>query len=82
MVAAVPRGIPVILDAKRGDIGSTAQAYATAAFNNTAAATDGAKLNVVPPTNFQAARGLGSSRTEREQLRDDAAGALRYGLPR
>ena len=38
-MAAVPMGIPVILDAKRGDIGSTAQAYATAAFNNTAAAT-------------------------------------------
>ncbi|MEW6233285.1 MAG: orotidine-5'-phosphate decarboxylase [Chloroflexota bacterium] len=28
----VPQGIPVILDAKRGDIGSTAQAYARAAF--------------------------------------------------
>ena len=32
VIAAVPRGIPVILDAKRGDIGSTAQAYAQAAF--------------------------------------------------
>ena len=31
-IAAVPAGIPVILDAKRGDIGSTAQAYARAAF--------------------------------------------------
>ena len=32
VIAAVPDGIPVILDAKRGDIGSTAQAYAQAAF--------------------------------------------------
>lgn len=32
VIAAVPTGIPVILDAKRGDIGSTAQAYALAAF--------------------------------------------------
>ena len=32
VIAAVPEGIPVILDAKRGDIGSTAQAYARAAF--------------------------------------------------
>lgn len=32
VVAAVPDGIPVILDAKRGDIGSTARAYAMAAF--------------------------------------------------
>ncbi|NIM93237.1 MAG: orotidine-5'-phosphate decarboxylase [Anaerolineales bacterium] len=32
VIAAVPNGIPVILDAKRGDIASTAQAYATAAF--------------------------------------------------
>ena len=31
-IAAVPNGIPVILDAKRGDIGSTATAYAKAAF--------------------------------------------------
>jgi orotidine-5'-phosphate decarboxylase len=31
-IAAVPDGIPVILDAKRGDIGSTAEAYAKAAF--------------------------------------------------
>jgi orotidine-5'-phosphate decarboxylase len=29
---AVPSGVPVILDAKRGDIGSTATAYAKAAF--------------------------------------------------
>lgn len=33
VIAAVPDGIPVILDAKRGDIGSTAQAYAKAAFS-------------------------------------------------
>jgi uridine monophosphate synthetase len=32
VIAAVPPGIPVILDAKRGDIASTAQAYALAAF--------------------------------------------------
>ena len=32
LIAAVPPGIPVILDAKRGDIASTAQAYAQAAF--------------------------------------------------
>ncbi|MCS6843036.1 MAG: orotidine-5'-phosphate decarboxylase [Caldilineales bacterium] len=31
-IAAVPHDIPVILDAKRGDIGSTATAYARAAF--------------------------------------------------
>jgi uridine monophosphate synthetase len=32
VVAAVPEGTPVILDAKRGDIASTAQAYAWAIF--------------------------------------------------
>ena len=32
VIAAVPDDIPVILDAKRGDIASTAQAYARAAF--------------------------------------------------
>jgi uridine monophosphate synthetase len=32
-IAAVPNGIPVLLDAKRGDIGSTATAYARAAFD-------------------------------------------------
>ncbi|MCB0212723.1 MAG: orotidine-5'-phosphate decarboxylase [Anaerolineae bacterium] len=31
-IAAVPQDIPVLLDAKRGDIGSTATAYARAAF--------------------------------------------------
>ena len=31
-VAEIPEGIPVILDAKRGDIASTAQAYAHALF--------------------------------------------------
>ena len=31
-LAAIPRDVPVILDAKRGDIGSTAEAYAEAAF--------------------------------------------------
>ena len=32
VIQAVPRGIPVILDAKRGDIASTAEAYAKSAF--------------------------------------------------
>ncbi len=32
VIAGVPEGIPVILDAKRGDIASTARAYAQAAF--------------------------------------------------
>jgi uridine monophosphate synthetase len=32
ITSAVPQGIPVLLDAKRGDIGSTAQAYAAGAF--------------------------------------------------
>jgi uridine monophosphate synthetase len=32
VIKAVPEGIPVILDAKRGDISSTAQAYADSAF--------------------------------------------------
>ena len=32
VIAAVPASIPVILDAKRGDIASTAEAYAQAAF--------------------------------------------------
>jgi uridine monophosphate synthetase len=33
VIRAVPDGIPVILDAKRGDIASTAQSYAQAAFH-------------------------------------------------
>lgn len=33
VISAVPVGIPVILDAKRGDIATTAQAYAQAAYN-------------------------------------------------
>jgi len=33
VIACVPDGIPVILDAKRGDIADTAEAYATAAFD-------------------------------------------------
>jgi uridine monophosphate synthetase len=32
VIAAIPAGLPVILDAKRGDIGNTARAYARAAF--------------------------------------------------
>lgn len=32
VIAAVPDEIPVLLDAKRGDIGTTAAAYASAAF--------------------------------------------------
>lgn len=34
VIKAVPAGIPVILDAKRGDIAATAQAYATSAFDH------------------------------------------------
>ncbi len=34
VIAAVPDGIPVLLDAKRGDIASTAEAYARSAFEN------------------------------------------------
>lgn len=34
VISAVPDGIPVILDAKRGDIASTARAYARAAFQS------------------------------------------------
>lgn len=33
VIAAVPAGTPVILDAKRGDIGNTAERYATACFD-------------------------------------------------
>jgi orotidine-5'-phosphate decarboxylase len=33
VIEAVPKNIPVILDAKRGDIGNTARAYARAAFD-------------------------------------------------
>ena len=33
-IDAIPDGIPVILDAKRGDIGSTAEAYARAIFDH------------------------------------------------
>ena len=43
VVAAVPEGIPVILDAKRGDIASTAQAYAQAVFQTLGA--DGVTIN-------------------------------------
>jgi uridine monophosphate synthetase len=32
IISFIPKGIPVILDAKRGDIASTAEAYATAVF--------------------------------------------------
>jgi uridine monophosphate synthetase len=38
VIAAVPEGIPVILDAKRGDISSTAKAYARAVFHTLDAA--------------------------------------------
>lgn len=34
VIAAVPDGIPVILDVKRGDISSTAEAYARAAYDH------------------------------------------------
>lgn len=32
VISSVPEDIPVLLDAKRGDIGTTAAAYASAAF--------------------------------------------------
>lgn len=34
VIAAVPKHIPVILDAKRGDIGATSEAYANSAFKH------------------------------------------------
>ena len=34
VIAAVPAGVPVILDAKRGDISTTAEAYARSAFES------------------------------------------------
>lgn len=43
VIEAVPNDIPVILDAKRGDIASTATAYATAAFDELA--TDAVTIN-------------------------------------
>lgn len=43
IIAAVPEGIPVILDAKRGDIASTAGAYAQAVFHTLGA--DAVTLN-------------------------------------
>jgi orotidine 5'-phosphate decarboxylase subfamily 2 len=42
-IAHVPSGIPVILDAKRGDIADTAEAYATAAFDEFRRAGDHAE---------------------------------------
>ncbi len=42
-VDAVPRGVPVLLDAKRGDVGSTAVAYARAVFE--ALGADAVTLN-------------------------------------
>ncbi len=44
VIASVPDGIPVILDAKRGDIGDTSEAYARAAFD-----TYGAQALTVSP---------------------------------
>ena len=43
LIAQVPDGIPVILDAKRGDIASSAQGYAQAAFQTMGA--DGVTVN-------------------------------------
>ncbi len=43
VIAAVPAGIPVLLDAKRGDIASTARAYAAAVFDTLGA--DAVTLN-------------------------------------
>lgn len=44
VIAAIPSGIPVLLDAKRGDIGSTSAAYAKAAFE-----TMGADMVTISP---------------------------------
>ena len=44
VIAAVPEGIPVILDAKRGDIASTAEAYAQAALRLTGRRSHGQSL--------------------------------------
>lgn len=38
LIAAVPRDVPVLLDAKRGDIGHTSEAYARAVFDSLGAA--------------------------------------------
>lgn len=43
LIAAMPRDVPVIVDAKRGDIGSTARAYAEAIFEHLGA--DAVTLN-------------------------------------
>lgn len=43
VIAMIPAGVPVILDAKRGDIASTAEAYARAAFE--ALGADAVTLN-------------------------------------
>jgi uridine monophosphate synthetase len=63
VIAAVPAGIPVILDAKRGDIGDTSEAYAKAAFE-----TLGARAITVSPY-------LGEDSVE-PFLRDPARGAF------
>jgi len=34
VIAAIPSGIPILLDVKRGDIGSTSEAYAASAFDH------------------------------------------------
>jgi uridine monophosphate synthetase len=63
VIAAAPAGIPVILDAKRGDIGDTSDAYAKAAFE-----TLGAQAITVSPY-------LGEDSVE-PFLRDPARGAF------
>jgi uridine monophosphate synthetase len=40
VIAAVPRDVPVILDAKRGDIGDSSKAYASAAFERLGVAAE------------------------------------------
>ena len=52
-IHAAHPGIPVILDAKRGDIGSTAQHYAAEAFDRFGA--DAVTANPVPRSRFAAA---------------------------
>jgi len=45
VIASIPSSIPTLLDVKRGDIGSTAQAYADACYEENASNADGVTLS-------------------------------------
>jgi len=45
VIASIPSSIPTLLDVKRGDIGSTAQAYADACYEESANNADGVTLS-------------------------------------